>query len=89
MAVQPGLCWTWSEPKLLVFSRTGSYTFILLESRFPVQNSDAVPDHHIVHCSKFYGKVSKYFKNDGSKIGGCFKISSFIGYIIGVEQGVK
>ena len=25
MTVQPGLCWTWSEPKLLVFSRTGSF----------------------------------------------------------------
>ena len=25
MAVQPGLCRTWSELKLLVFSRTGSY----------------------------------------------------------------
>ena len=24
VAVQPGLCQTWSEPKLLVFSRTGS-----------------------------------------------------------------
>ena len=25
MLVQPGLCQTWSEPKLLVFSCTGSY----------------------------------------------------------------
>ena len=25
--VQCSLCWTWSEPKLLVFSRTGSYVF--------------------------------------------------------------
>ena len=24
VTVQPGLCWTWLEPKLLVFSRTGS-----------------------------------------------------------------
>ena len=28
--VQPGLCQTWSEPKLLVFSRTGSYSFYLI-----------------------------------------------------------
>ena len=27
VTVQPGLCQTWSEPKLLVFSRTGSYDF--------------------------------------------------------------
>ena len=28
MTVQPGLCRTWSEPKLLVFSRTGiNHTF--------------------------------------------------------------
>ena len=25
VTVQPGLCQTWSEPKLLVFSRRGSY----------------------------------------------------------------
>ena len=25
VTVQPGLCWTWSEPKLSVFSCTGSY----------------------------------------------------------------
>ena len=24
VTVQPGLCWTWSEPKLFVFSHTGS-----------------------------------------------------------------
>ena len=24
VTVQPGMCWTWSEPKLLVFSCTGS-----------------------------------------------------------------
>ena len=27
LAVQAGLCRTWSEPKLLVFSRTGSFHF--------------------------------------------------------------
>ena len=27
MTVQPGLCWTWSEPKLLVLSCTGSFSF--------------------------------------------------------------
>ena len=27
MTVQAGLCWTWSEPKLLVLSRTGSFIF--------------------------------------------------------------
>ena len=27
VTVQPGLCWTWSEPKLLVFSHTGSNIF--------------------------------------------------------------
>ena len=26
VTAQPGLCWTWSEPKLLALSRTGSYT---------------------------------------------------------------
>ena len=26
VTVQPGLCWTWLEPKLLIFSCTGSYT---------------------------------------------------------------
>ena len=25
VTVQGGLCWKWSEPKLLVFSRTGSF----------------------------------------------------------------
>ena len=27
MTVQAGLCQTWSEPKLLFFSRTGSYNY--------------------------------------------------------------
>ena len=27
VTAQPGLCRTWSEPKVLVFSRTGSYGF--------------------------------------------------------------
>ena len=30
VTVEPGLCRTWSEPKLLVFSRTGSYDVCLL-----------------------------------------------------------
>ena len=29
MTVQPGLCRTWSEPKLLVISSTGSFFFLL------------------------------------------------------------
>ena len=29
MTVQPGLCRTWSKPKLLVFSRTGSKSILL------------------------------------------------------------
>ena len=28
VTVQAGLCWTWSDPKLLVFSHTGSYGFL-------------------------------------------------------------
>ena len=31
MTVQPGLCRTWSEPKLLVFSRTGSFVLYYFE----------------------------------------------------------
>ena len=30
VTVQPGLCLTWSKPKLLVFSHTGSNIFLLL-----------------------------------------------------------
>ena len=29
VTVQPGLCWTWSESKLLVFSRTSSFIPII------------------------------------------------------------
>ena len=34
MTEQAGLCQTWSEPKLLIFSRTGSYVCILIFSSF-------------------------------------------------------
>ena len=46
MTVQPGLCRTWSEPKLLVFSRTCS--IILNHTKFPfvsVRNAAASLSH--------------------------------------------
>ena len=36
MTVQPGLCQTWSEPKLLVFSHTGSYVFTIKVKRVEI-----------------------------------------------------
>ena len=41
MTVQPGLCRTWSEPKLLVFSCTGSIIYFVTQQLFV---SDANPD---------------------------------------------
>ena len=35
MTVQTGLCGTWSEPKLLVFSHTGSFVFQKEEKEDP------------------------------------------------------
>ena len=34
VTIQPGLCGTWSEPKLLVFSRTGSFTMFCMLNFF-------------------------------------------------------
>ena len=46
MTVQAGLCQTWSEPKLLVFSRTGSYVFI---SDKVVPRNDSVNSDPCLH----------------------------------------
>ena len=52
MTVQSGLCQTWSAPKLLEFSRTGSHTFVILfifvtEKRAPRRDKQrAKPDKY-------------------------------------------
>ena len=46
MTVQPGLCRTWSEQTLLVFSSIGSYFIYLyynLSSNFEIQGEDDLP----------------------------------------------
>ena len=46
VTVQPGLCRTWSETKLLVFSRTGSYVKAHKKSVFCHLRSRVVTKHN-------------------------------------------
>ena len=43
VTVQSGLCRTWSEPKLLVFSRTGSFMYIAKRQRCRLQCNNHIP----------------------------------------------
>ena len=43
MTVQPGLCRTWSEPKLLVFSRTGGNNFFFQVDIHIIENPSDMP----------------------------------------------
>ena len=47
VTVQAGLCWTWSEPKLLVFSCTGSlnkFQHIFLDNNWNTTQADSEND---------------------------------------------
>ena len=55
MLVQAGLCQTWSEPKLLVFSRTGSFVIFVSISELvitrPPRNATVLQNkRHLLHC---------------------------------------
>ena len=55
VTVQPSLCRTWSEPKLLVFSSTGSNLIADNESSFSIHNRytapAVVPRPRALHCA--------------------------------------
>ena len=49
VAVQPGLCWTWSKLELLVFSHTGLFGVLLLTRVIDVYNAEKLPPmHHLL-----------------------------------------
>ena len=72
VTVQAGLCRTWSEPKLLVFSRTGSIVFTgalsqTTDSEIPTCQPDSCPptatckeDNGYIYCDCPPGKVGEY-----------------------------
>ena len=59
---EPGLCWTWSEPKLLVFSHTGSYNNVLYKKSEHQRSRERSPDDCLLNIN-FAERYSGEFPN--------------------------